>query len=243
MRDRGHLGTCLPVRPADGRSHAQHPRKRAVRLERAPAIEHEYSVIDHPRAAVGRWIGSAAGAIAAVITVIAPIITGWFDQLHVAVGTPRWVVAPIAAGVVFALVHLAFDKLVWRWPLVRTFLRIPDLNGVWAVSGRTMNPVPGAPDEWTGEVRITQTWEKIWVHLKTRQSCSSSKAASLLRQPGAGCILMYSYRNEPRIGEAITPHVGYAELTFDEDLAGADGEYFNSKGRTTFGRMTLTRRN
>lgn len=207
------------------------------------AIEHEYSVIDHPRAAVGRWLGSAAGAIAAFITVIAPIITGWFDQLHVAVGTPRWVVAPIAAGVVFALVHLAFDKLVWRWPLVRTFLRIPDLNGVWDVSGRTMNPVPGAPDEWTGEIRITQTWEKIWVHLKTGQSCSSSKAASLLRQPGAGCILMYSYRNEPRIGEAITPHVGYAELTFDEDLTGADGEYFNSKGRTTFGRMTLTRRN
>ena len=80
------------------------------------------------------------------------------------------------------------------------------------------------------------------MQLSTGQSRSSSKAASLLRQPGAGCVLMYSYRNEPRIGEAITPHVGYAELTFDDALTAADGEYFNSKGRTTFGRMTLTRR-
>lgn len=206
------------------------------------AIEHEYSVIDHPRAAVGRWLGTAAGAIAAAITVIAPVITSWFDQVHLSVGTPRWVVAPIAAGVVFTLVHLAFDKLLWRWPLVRTLLRIPDLSGAWDVAGKTMNPVAGAPDEWTGELRITQTWEKICVQLKTGQSCSSSKAASLLRQPGAGCVLMYSYRNEPRMGEVITPHVGYAELTFDEALTQADGEYFNSKGRTTFGRMTLIRR-
>lgn len=205
------------------------------------AIEHEYSVIDHPRAVIGRWLGTTAGAIAAIITIVAPIITGWFDRLHAEVGTPRWIVAPIAAGLVFTLVHLAFDKLVWRWPLVRTLLRIPDLNGVWEVSGKTMNPVAGAPSDWRGELRITQTWEKIWVQLKTGQSCSSSKAASLLRQPGAGCVLMYSYRNEPRIGEAITPHVGYAELTFDEGLTAADGEYFNSKGRTTFGRLNLTR--
>jgi len=206
------------------------------------AIEHEYSVIDHPRAVIGRWLGTAAGGIAAVVTMVAPIITGWFDQLHAEVGTPRWIVAPVAAGVVFMLVHLAFDKLVWRWPIVRTFLRIPDLNGVWEVTGRTMNPVKGAQSDWSGELRITQTWEKIWVHLATGQSRSSSKAASLLRQPGAGCVLMYSYRNEPRIGEAITPHVGYAELTFDEGLTSADGEYFNSKGRTTFGRMALSRR-
>ncbi|SEL78958.1 hypothetical protein SAMN05216382_2646 [Sphingomonas palmae] len=206
------------------------------------AIDHEYSVIDHPRAVIGRWLGTAAGAIAAIVTMVAPIITGWFDQLHAKVGTPQWVVAPVAAGVVFTLVHLAFDKLVWRWPLVKALLRIPDLNGVWEVTGRTMNPVEGAPSDWRGELRVVQTWEKIWVQLKTEQSCSSSKAASLLRQPGAGCVLMYSYRNEPRIGEAITPHVGYAELTFDEGLTLADGEYFNSKGRTTFGRMTLARR-
>lgn len=205
-------------------------------------MDHEYSVIDHPRASVGRWLGTFAGALAAALTLIAPVLDSWFDSLHAAIGTPRWVVVPLTAGAVFTFVHLAFDKLVWRWPLVRTFLRIPDLNGVWEVSGRTMNPVPGAPDAWQGELRITQSWEKIWVHLSTGQSSSTSKAASLLRQPGAGCVLMYSYRNEPRMGEQIAPHVGYAELTFDEALTGAEGEYFNSKGRTTFGRMTLMRR-
>lgn len=205
-------------------------------------IDHEYSVIDHPRAAIGRWLGTAAGAIAAGTTLAVPILNHWFDQLHAAAGTPRAVMVPLTAAGAFWLVHLAFDKLVWRWPMVRALLKIPDLNGVWLVEGRTMNPAPDAPDTWQGELRVTQSWEKIWVQLKTGQSTSTSKAASLLRQPGAGCVLMYSYRNEPRIGEQITPHVGYAELTFDQALTGADGDYFNNKGRTTFGRMTLTGR-
>ena len=39
----------------------------------------------------------------------------------------------------------------------------------------------------------------------------------------------------------MSPHVGYAELAFQEDLRGAEGDYFNNRGRTTFGKMTLTR--
>lgn len=205
-------------------------------------IDHEYSVIDHPRAVIGRWLGTAAGALAAATTLIAPILDRWFEQLYSTIGTPRAIIVPLTAAGAFWLVHLAFDKLVWRWPIVRALLKIPDLNGVWTVEGRTMNPVEGAPATWSGELRITQSWEKIWVQLTTGQSTSTSKAASLLRQPGAGCVLMYSYRNEPRMGEEIMPHVGYAELTFDQALSSADGEYFNSKGRTTFGRMSLTGR-
>lgn len=205
------------------------------------AMDHEYSVIDHPRAVIGRWLGTAAGGLAALATLAAPILDRWLDKMHIAIGTPKWVIMPITASLAFAIVHFAFDKLLWRWPLVRALLKIPDLNGVWQVSGHTMNPLEGAPDTWSGELRITQTWEKIWVQLRTGQSSSTSKAASLIRQPGAGCVLMYSYRNEPLMGEEISPHVGYAELTFDEALRGADGEFFNSKGRVTFGRMNLTR--
>lgn len=54
---------------------------------------------------------------------------------------------------------------------------------------------------------------------------------------------MYSYRNEPAIGQKeLNPHVGYCELNFDESVTKADGDYFNNKGRTTFGRMALTRK-
>lgn len=206
------------------------------------AIDHEYAVIDHPRAVIGRWLGAVAGGVAAASTLLAPALTDWFDKLHLAIGTPKAVIIPVTAGMAFWAVHTAFDKLIWRWALVRMFLKIPDLNGVWLVEGVTKNPAEGAPDTWQGELRITQSWEKIWVQLKTGQSVSTSKAASLLREPGAGCVLMYSYRNEPRMGEQITPHVGYAELTFDQALTGAEGDYFNSKGRTTYGRMTLTGR-
>jgi hypothetical protein len=53
---------------------------------------------------------------------------------------------------------------------------------------------------------------------------------------------MYSYRNSPKMGQGeLASHVGYCELLFDEKLTQASGDYFNNFGRTTSGRMTLTR--
>jgi hypothetical protein len=55
-------------------------------------------------------------------------------------------------------------------------------------------------------------------------------------------MLMYSYRNEPRVGESeINAHLGYCEMRFNRSLLDADGDYFNARGRGTFGRMKLTR--
>jgi hypothetical protein len=54
---------------------------------------------------------------------------------------------------------------------------------------------------------------------------------------------MYSYQNEPRIGEPeLRSHVGYCELQLAEDLQSAEGDYFNNRGRVTFGRMKLIRK-
>ncbi|EFT0650436.1 hypothetical protein HWA29_002463 [Escherichia coli] len=41
--------------------------------------------------------------------------------------------------------------------------------------------------------------------------------------------------------EHLTPHVGFAEFRFDEELKSAEGHYFNGQGRTTFGTMKITR--
>jgi len=207
------------------------------------SADHEYSVIGHSRAVVGRYLGTVAAALAAAGAVAAAAFLRWFDTLHTSVTVPDVVLWPVTAAAVFAVVLTAFDKLVWRWPLVRRFIGIPDLNGVWTVDGVTTG---GAETPlgtgWTGEITISQSWERIWVHLRTPNSSSRSKAAALMREPGVGHCLMYSYRNEPRMGEPMQAHVGYAELVFDESLSSADGEYFNSKGRVSFGRMNLKRK-
>lgn len=65
-------------------------------------------------------------------------------------------------------------------------------------------------------------------------------AATLIYDEVDGFRLMYSYKNDPKNGQAeLTSHCGYTELTFDNDLRTTDGEYFNGQDRCTFGRMTL----
>lgn len=54
---------------------------------------------------------------------------------------------------------------------------------------------------------------------------------------------MYSDRNEPRVGEpSLNAHIGYCEMQFTKSLRDAEGDYFNARGRGTFGRMKLTKR-
>ena len=83
------------------------------------AADHEYSVIGHSRAVVGRYLGTVAAALAAIGAVAAAAFLRWFETLHTSVIVPDVVLWPVTAAAVFALVLTAFDKLVWRWPLVR----------------------------------------------------------------------------------------------------------------------------
>jgi hypothetical protein len=201
--------------------------------------QHEYSIIGHSRAVVGRYLGTVAGILAGGSAIAAGAAFELFEQLGLKDTSTEVILWPLTVGAIFAAVHFIFDKLVWRWGIVRRLTGIPDLNGKWMVEGLTIGE---GSQPWTGEITITQGWEKIWVFQKTATSCSRSKAASLLYEAGAGFCLMYSYRNEPVLGEPMHAHIGYAELIFNDALDEATGEYFNSKGRATFGKMTLKRK-
>jgi len=53
---------------------------------------------------------------------------------------------------------------------------------------------------------------------------------------------MYHYKNQPRLNAPeLSAHHGFAELTFLADGRTASGEYFNGRGRNSFGTMTLRR--
>lgn len=200
---------------------------------------HEYSVIGHSRATWGRYLGAGAAAIASISSAVAVAVF----EVAQAFGlgqTTQVILWPLTAAAIFPAAHFAFDRWVWRWNRISTLLKIPDLNGDWVCAGTTMDRTPHI--EWQGTITIEQTWEKITVCFRGAQSSSHSISAALVHEPGAGCRLMYSYRNAPRIGEPeLAAHIGYAELVFGANLAVAEGDYFNNQGRTTFGRMRLTR--
>lgn len=56
-----------------------------------------------------------------------------------------------------------------------------------------------------------------------------------------GFKLVYSYRNEPKLGEDLQMHLGFAEMLFNHEISEACGEYYNVKGRSTMGRMIWTK--
>ena len=204
---------------------------------------HEYSVIGHSRAKVGRYLGTVAGVVASACAVIAALALDLFRSIGLAGHLPDVVLLPFSAAVVYPLGHRLFDHWAWRRPWMLRLLAIPDLNGTWTCEGITLEADGGIRFAWTGTVTVTQTWEKIRVYLDTGSSRSASVSAALVKEPGRGFILMYSYRNEPKIGEKdLRSHIGYCELAFNESATAAEGDYFNNKGRVTYGRMKLSRK-
>lgn len=203
--------------------------------------DHEYSVIGHSRAVIGRYLGTIAAAVASIAVLILGGLLGLADWLGFEV--PKFILWPLSAAAIFSLVHWLFNRFVWKWGRVVAWLKIPDLNGDWQCEGKTLSMEKTVTHEWHGVITITQTWEKIWVNLRTEQSSSHSEAAAMIREPDGCFRLMYRYRNDPAIDEPeLATHVGFSELRFAKNLRTASGDYFNSKGRYTFGTMQLKRK-
>lgn len=204
---------------------------------------HEYSVIGLNRTTIGRYLGTAAGIMSSIAAMLATVCFDLFQRFGLSDNSTAAIVFPLNAAVFYFVGYETFTRWIWRNSIVQKLLGVPDLNGEWDCYGQTKDNDGNTIHEWNGVVTINQTWEKIRVYLNTGQSSSRSKSASLVKEPGRGYVLMYSYQNEPRVGEAeLRTHVGYCEFQLDEELKTAEGDYFNNRGRVTFGRMKLIRK-
>jgi hypothetical protein len=202
---------------------------------------HEYTIIGKSRTNIGRYLGVIAGGLAAAMYLMAGAILTFLKTTPFTDWIPDIVFWPLSAGVIYIAVHFAFDKWAWKWPLVSKVLDIPNIQGLWDCKGETKDADGNTIYEWNGCVAIAQTWEKINVRLKTKQSASHSMVAALVNEGDQGYRLIYRYTNEPKAGEPLNHHIGFCDLRFNKSLTKAEGDYFN-KGRWTFGQMTLTKR-
>ncbi|WP_393935145.1 Cap15 family cyclic dinucleotide receptor domain-containing protein [Aeromonas rivipollensis] len=197
---------------------------------------HDYAVFGHSRATVGRYLGS----LSVILTGLISSVILWLHQVE---GLSFMSVATVSTAAIYFALHLVFNNYVWKKvPL----LKIPDLNGVWSVRGETLSEDDGVIKyNWEAEIDIEQTWEKISINLKTKQSSSESYTATLAKKSGTrgGWVLHYSYSNSPDASQfhELNSHRGYCEVIFDKDLTSGEAAYFNSNGRRTFGKMYLTR--
>lgn len=199
-------------------------------------ISHEYAVIGHKRSEIGRWLGLLAVFLAPVAT----MIVTWLSKSPFLTGSvqAKMGVFTVSTGIIYAALYWLFNR--YGWLLLDKLLGIPVLEGKWKVSGQTLDLDSNVRFEWSGVLTITQRWDRIALELKTEKSSSYSETASILLKDDGEAKLSYSYQNHPRVGvPELQKHQGFCELIFDEKQTLAEGHYFNSMGRITFGRMNL----
>ena len=201
---------------------------------------HEYSIMGHSRSNLGRHLGTVATVAATLGLLIAAPLFAFVQNLNVLRGSGQFIFWPLTAGFFFLVVHGLFNSWLWKSALGRRFFGIPNVSGRYHCDGQTIENGK-IVREWTAVVDIFQTWEKFRVHLKTSQSGSKSEIASISNDSDGCAVLLYSFSNEPKTGEAeLTPHMGFCKMRFERD-GHAEGEYHNVKGRGTEGRMIWRR--
>jgi hypothetical protein len=186
------------------------------------------------------YLAFTAGILAGLLTACAGFLlaiardAGYFDL-------PEIIIWPVTGATVFGAIFFMLDRFLWRWRVIRTAIGIPDISGVWNVEGSSYDQDQQQKYQWCGKIEIHQKYEKIFVCLLTEKSRSYSLSAALIPE-GRRYRLIYSFRNEPKPGEAeLRSHIGHCEFLFEPDLQSAEGSYFNGRGRSSHGKMTLQR--
>lgn len=204
-------------------------------------LEHEYALLGGMnRAKVGRYLSLAAAGISAVTMLGLLAVWDAAKVLGVPENVPPTVLSLVSAATIFTVLYWFLDKHAWRWAPIGGWLKAPDLSGIWSCEGITLTS-DGTPHHvWSGQLTIVQSWDKIRVRLKTKDSGSNSISAALVCDEADGFRLLYNYRNDAKAQRPdLLSHRGFAELVFSHDRSSAEGEYFNGAGRFTFGTMKL----
>lgn len=156
---------------------------------------------------------------------------------------------PFGAAVsAVTLLWFAFDRWLWRVPVVRhQVAHRPFLDGTWlgTLSPKSTNPESGEPWPGSNEVYlvISQTYSTVHVRLHT-QNGSSETVTTKLERTTDGAYELYSvYRFEPQLGgrDGNQMHYGTLRLrTADGPTPRLVGEYWTD--RETIGVLELTQR-
>lgn len=162
------------------------------------------------------------------------------------IALPWWVSPPIDTMAFYGGLYWLFDRVVWKWPLLRRLkiTRTPDLAGAWTGVVRTSAP-NGASQSLGTEAAITVTIQQTWTHIsivgRTALSQFRSLSGSLITVDESS--LSYEYVNEPSAAAPATMHGhrGTARLVIDKSLSRLEGEYYSGRDRQNIGTIALRR--
>ena len=164
--------------------------------------DHEYAVLGGVnRAKIGRYLALASASVSGGIVFLLLALVDVAHRFGVPANLRPEVVSMVGAGSVFGALYWLLNRYAWRWAGIAQWLKVPNLRGEWTCHGETLDLDGRVKFSWHGALTITQSWDKLRVRLKTAQSGSNSISAALVRDDIEGCVLLYHYQNDPRIGE------------------------------------------
>jgi len=140
----------------------------------------------------------------------------------------------------FSILFWVFNKVIWR--VATKVLKVPNLNGTWDCQGHSFNSVTKAEFPWESVIEIKQTWSKIAIYQRTKDSDSHSVSVigSIKTEENGEVLLSYVYENIPRSNTPdLLKHRGLITLRFNKYKTTASGDYFNDQNRCTYGTMEL----
>lgn len=127
----------------------------------------------------------------------------------------------------FGIANYLYDQYIWRWPLLKKWHGLPNLNGAW--EGYVKSPLKKTE---TGEeikiiisVKIEQTWNRIKISTKSNSKANSESAMIEITEQG-DIYLRYAFTTKR---EGQLPYQGYNRLHFCEREYTLQGEYFTAK--------------
>ena len=185
-----------------------------------------------------RSIPLLLAACAVVSAWVLPKIIAWLG-----VGVPWWFDAPSVVGF-YGIYFWIFDEWMWKVPFFRKvgLINIPNLNGLWKLDLTTS--FDQHAETHAAQIRITQRWRTIAIHLEAERSRSDSMIATLRASDPNDFILNYEYQNTPTNDALHTMHVhrGSAEIRFQRPgIVVGIGEYYSGRDRVNQGTLRLQR--
>ncbi len=178
--------------------------------------------------------------ILAALAIAMAWVFGWvLGSLNLRI--PWWLDAP-SAFAFYGIVYSLMNRKLWRLSVLRTLglVRVPILEGRW--QGQITTSFDEHATRHDVDVRIVQTWTRMKITLRGKDSASESLAATLITDVPSTAILSYQYRNEPlpHAKDTMQIHYGTARLNLS-DPGSLEGEYYSGRGRHNHGSIYLTR--
>jgi hypothetical protein len=197
----------------------------------------------HEYAIEGKGREKILFCIAFISILLTPIINLGLHHLNEKIQNYIEIVYTVTSLTAFSLFYWLFNKFIWR--VIVKILNIPNLNGMWDCKGHSFNSVTKAEFSWDSVIEIKQTWSKIAVYQRTKDSDSHSMSVigSIKNEENGEIVLSYVYENTPRSDTpALLKHKGVVTLRFNKYKTKASGDYFNDQNRSTYGTMNLEKK-